>query len=205
MGRDISPHGATSTLGYIGAKQLPPCEETDIPRVPLSVNSAPPLSRAEFDALSSLRASRAALDHQSPDMDQRFPDSACKAASPASRTDVGSSSATKLSTTDSARAISPQPGDHRHMVPAHGHEAIPSSSRQPVVALPGTMSSRSNLHQHHTTSFKRPANKRQHKKGSQEPVPIGHRFTSAVKELFQREPIDESNFECIGNRHWAED
>lgn len=210
MERDISPSSAASTPGYIGAKRLPPWEVSDIPRVPYISNSAAPLSKAEVDALSSLWATRKTPDHQSSEMDQRFPDSAFAAPSPPSRTDTGSSSARKPSITDSVRAISPQPSEHRHMSPAYGHvyENAPSSSRQQVVALPGTMSSRSIPHQPHTTSSKRPSNKRQHKKGSKgskESVPIGHRFTSAVKELFRREPIDDSNFERIGDRHWSED
>lgn len=207
MDRDISPSSAASTPRYIGAKRLPPWEVSNIPRVPHISNSAPPLSKTEIDGLSSLWATRTTPDHHSSEMDERFPDSAF---APPLRTDTGSSSARKPSITDSSRAISPQPSVHRHMSPAnsHFHENIPSAHQQQVVALPGTMSSRSTLNPPHPTSSKRPPNKRQHKKGSKgskESVPIGHRFTSAVKDLFRREPIDESNFESIGDRHWAED
>lgn len=90
----------------------------------------------------------------------------------------------------------------------HVHEHVPSASRQQVVALPGTMSSRSNISQPHPADSKRLPGRRQHKKGSKdskESVPIGHRFTSAVKDLFRREPIDDSHFERIGDRHWSED
>lgn len=210
MERDISPHSAASTPGYIGAKRLPPWEVSNLPRVPHISNSAPPLSKAEVDALSSLWATRTTTDHQSSEMDQRFPDSAFAAPSPPSRTETGSSSARKPSIADSARTTSPQPSEHRHMSPAYNHvyENDHSSSRQQVVAMPGTMSSRSVPSQHHPINSKRPSNKRQHKKspkGTKESVPIGHRFTSAVKDLFRREPIDDSNFERIGERHWSDD
>lgn len=210
MERDNPSHSAASAPGFIEGKQLPPWEASDIPRVPHIANSAPPLSKAETNALSSLWATRTTPDHQSSDMDERFPDSAFVAPCPPSRTDTGSSSARKPSITDSTRTISPQPSEHRHMSPAHGHvhENAPPNGRQLVVALPGTMSSRSTPSQHHPINPKRPSNKRQHKKnskGTKESVPISHRFTSAVKDLFRREPIDDSNFERIGDRHWSED
>jgi hypothetical protein len=208
MNRDTSPSSAASTPGYIGAKRLPPWEVSDIPRVPHMQSAAPPLSKAEMEALSSLWSTRTTPDHhRNSDVDERFPDSAFAAPSPPSRTDTGSFSGRKPSLTDSARALSPQPSEHRTMSPGHGHlhEHVPQTGRQQVVALPGTMSSRSASSQPHPTDSKRSSNKRQHKKGSKESVPIGHRFTSAVKDLFRREPVDDSHFERIGDKHWSED
>lgn len=211
MNRDDSPSSAASTPGYIGAKRLPPWEVSEIPRVPHIQSAAPPLSKAEMEALSSLWSTRSTPDHhRNYDVDGRFPDSAFAAPSPPSRTTTGSFSGRKPSLTDSARAVSPQPSEHRNMSPGHGrvHEHVPSASRQQVVALPGTMSSRSTVSQPHPNDSKRPLSKRQHKKGSKdlkESVPIGHRFTSAVKDLFRREPVDDSHFERIGDRHWSED
>ncbi|CAD0112881.1 unnamed protein product [Aureobasidium uvarum] len=208
MDRDISPPSAASTPGYTGSKPLPPWEVSDIPRVPHIASAAPPLSKAEMEALSSLWASRTTPDrHRSSDVNERFPESAFSAPSPPPRTDSGSSSGRKGSLADSARAISPQPSEHRTMSPAYGHvqEYVPPTGRQQVVALPGTMSSRSTHSQPHPTNSKRPSNKRQQKKGSKESPPIGHRFTSAVRDLFRREPVDDSHFERIGDRHWSED
>ncbi|THV99745.1 hypothetical protein D6D23_00122 [Aureobasidium pullulans] len=169
MDRDISTSSAASTPGYIGAKRLPPWEVSDIPRVPHISSSAPPLSRAEMEALSSLWATRTPPDHSSNSQsDERFQDTAFAAPSPPSRTDTGSWSERKPSLTDSARGISPQPSQHRHMSPANDHiDAYASPNGRPqVVALPGTMSSRSNLGQPHTINSKKSSSKRQHKKGS---------------------------------------
>ncbi|TIA04018.1 hypothetical protein D6C82_01321 [Aureobasidium pullulans] len=91
MDRDISTSSAASTPGYIGAKRLPPWEVSDIPRVPHISSSAPPLSRAEMEALSSLWATRTPPDHSSNSQsDERFQDTAFAAPSPPSRTDTGS-------------------------------------------------------------------------------------------------------------------
>jgi hypothetical protein len=212
MNRDASPSSAASTPGYIGAKRLPPWEISDIPRIPHIQSAAPPLSKAEMEALSSFWSTRTTPDHhhRNSDVEERFPDSAFAAPSPPSRTDTGSFSGRKPSLTDSARAMSPQPSEHRNMSPGYGHahEHVPATSHQQVVALPGTMSSRSTISQPPTTNSRTPSDKRQLKKGSKgskESVPIGHRFTSAVKDLFRRDPIDDSNFERIGDRHWSED
>jgi hypothetical protein len=209
MNRDRSPSSAASTPGYIGAKRIPPWELSDIPRVPHMQSAAPPLSKTEMEALSSLWSTRTTPDHhhRNSDMDERSPDSAFSAPFPSSRTDTGSFSGRKPSLTDSASAMSPQSSKHRNMSPGHGHvhENFPQSGHQQVVALPGTMSSRSTISQPHPTDTKRPSNKRHHKKGNKESVPIGHRFTSAVKDLFRREPVDDRRFEHIGDRHWSED
>jgi hypothetical protein len=145
--------------------------------------------------------------HRSSDMEERSPDSAFATSSPSSRTDPGSFSGRKPSLTDSARAMSPQHSEHRNMSPGYGHarEHAPRESRPQVVALPGTMSSRSASSQPHAIDTKRHSNKRHHKKASKESVPIGHRFTSAVKDFFRKEPVDDSHFERIGDRHWSED
>jgi hypothetical protein len=211
MNRDPSPSSASaaSTPGYIGAKRLPPWEFPDIPRVPHMQSAAPPLSKTEMEALSSLWSTRSTPDHhhRNSDVDERSPDSAFAAPLPPSRTDTGSFSGRKPSLTDSARAMSPQHSERRNMSPGHGHvqEHAPRASRPQVIALPGTMSSRSTSSQPQPIDTKRPSNKRHHKKGCKESVPIGHRFTSAVKDLFRREPVDDSHFERIGDRHWSED
>lgn len=211
MDRDISTSSAASTPGYIGAKRLPPWEVSDIPRVPHISSSAPPLSKAEMEALSSLWATKTSPEHSSNrEVDERFPEPAFSAPSPPSRNDTGSWSERKPSLTDSARGFSPQPSQHRHLSPANDHvdAYVPPNGRSQVVALPGTMSSRSSLGQPHMHNSKKSSNKRQHKKGSKgskESAPIGHRFTSAVKDLFRREAVDDRQFERIGERHWSED
>ncbi|KEQ98813.1 hypothetical protein AUEXF2481DRAFT_376860 [Aureobasidium subglaciale EXF-2481] len=211
MEHDISSASAASTPGNSGASRLPPWEVTDIPRVPHMSSSASPLSGAEMRALSSFwTTTTTPAQPPNSNMDQRFPDSAFSSPSPPSRAETGSWSERKQSLTGSTRALSPQRSEHRHMNPAYDqvHGDGPPNGRQHVVALPGTMSSRSTLEQPQSTSSKKISNKRQHKKGSKGPkesAPIGHRFTSAVKELFRKEPVDDRQFERIGERHWSED
>jgi hypothetical protein len=42
-------------------------------------------------------------------------------------------------------------------------------------------------------------------KGLKESTPLGHRFTSAIKEFFRKDPANNVQFEHIGERHWSED
>lgn len=210
MDRGISSSSKTSTPGYIGAKRLPPWEISDIPRVPHMTRSAPTLSKAEMQALPSLWATTTTPGRpHNPDAEESFPDSTFPSPSPPSRTDTGSFSERKPSLADSARTTSPHPIEQKHMVPAYeqSYEPVPSSHRPPVVALPGTMSSRTTFGQMDMTK-PRAYNKQKHKKGSKGPkqsAPLGHRFTSAVKELFRKDPVNDKQFERIGERHWSED
>lgn len=209
MDREFSSSSATSTPGYVGAKRLPPWEVSDLPQVPHISSSAPPLSKAEMQALPSLWATRTtSATPPSAELDGSFQDSRCPASSPPSRTNTGTWSERKPSLADSARATPPP--EHRHMDPAYEsvHGPAPPTNRQAVVALPGTMSSRSNVGQSRIANSDKVPNNRRHKKGSKDPkqsTPLGHRFKSAVKDLFRKETVDDREFEQIGERHWSED
>lgn len=63
-----------------------------------------------------------------------------------------------------------------------------------VTALPGTMSTGD---ARNTTTLSEPSSQRRRT--------LAHRCKSAVKEMFTHRPVDESQFERIKSRHWAED
>jgi hypothetical protein len=94
------------------------------------------------------------------------------------------------------------------MVPAY--EKSYESVRPSLVALPGTMSSRATRYQMYMASDKACNERHQRKEseGLKESTPLGHRFTSAVKEFFRKDPannVHNVEFEYIGERHWSED
>jgi hypothetical protein len=212
MDRKNSSSSAASTPEYSGPRSTPPWEASDLPRVPHMAGSALPLSRAETQALSTSWVIRANSDslvtHHSSD---RNTDSAVSVPSPyPTRIGPGSWSERKPSSPSSSRALSPQPGKQQPLSPAYeaAHDYGTATPHRDVVALPGTMSSRSAPAQAQSSTSKKSSDKRQHKKssaGSKEFAPLGHRFKSAVKEIFKREPVDDRQFESIGDRHWSED
>ena len=124
---------------------------------------------------------------------------------PPSRTGTGSLSERNLSSADSTGATSPQLNGHKLIVPAYEKSYEPV--RQPVVALPGTMSSRAAPDRRHMVTSK-VSDKRQHKKAPDElneSTPLSHRFTSAVRGLFRKHSVSDVQLEHIGERHWSED
>ena len=205
MSRKDSSSSIASTPGYIGAKKLPPWEPSGIPRV--LTRSAPPLPITEMQAMPSLWSTATTNPSSRPTDSgvESLPDSSFKSPSPPFRTDTGSISERKPSLVDSARAASPHLSEHQPMVP--GYEQSYEPIRPPIVALPGTMSSRASAGQSHTINGK--AYDKRHQKNeskeSKQSPPIGHRFTSAVKELFRKDPVNDVQFEYIGERHWSED
>lgn len=211
MDRETPLHNTTSTDRYIGGKRLPPWEVSSIPQVPHMSNSAPPLSKTEMQALPSLWATQTvppatrspALD--GPSMHHRFAEPHVP-----SRTNTAMSAERSTSFSEGARAISPPSSESQFKVPAYEqvHEPVPRTRSAPVVALPGTMSSRSTPGQSRAANSKPSSGKRQRKKGTAGPddsPPLSHRFTTAVKELFRKEHVDDRQFERIGERHWSED
>jgi len=69
------------------------------------------------------------------------------------------------------------------------------------------MSSRASSDQRHAANGKG-HDKRQPKNGakeSKESPQLGHRFSSAVKGFFRKDPINDLQFEYIGEKHWSED
>lgn len=84
----------------------------------------------------------------------------------------------------------------------------PSPPPQPVVtAMPGTMSARER-----TPSRSRKGSSNRSRVGSVEKrsersdqPTFGQRFKVRVKDMFKREPVDETAFVRIGDKHWTEE
>ncbi|TKA24294.1 hypothetical protein B0A50_06763 [Salinomyces thailandicus] len=81
----------------------------------------------------------------------------------------------------------------------------PQSSGATNTALPGTMSSRSRENSRLRTKSSPRSRSSASKHGQSDSDNFGKRFKSAVKEMFKRNPIDESQFERIEDRHWTEE
>jgi len=208
MDRENCSSSTASTPGYLGARKLPPSEVSTIPRV--MTRSAPLLPTTETQATPSLwsaaTTTKAPGRRTASGVEESFSDSTFSSPCPPSRTGTGSLSEIKLSLADSTPTASPHSDEHRHMVPAYEQSYEPV--RPPVViALPGTMSSRASSDQRHAANGKG-YDKRQTKNGakeSKESPPLGHRFSSAVKGFFRKDPVNDLQFEYIGERHWSED
>lgn len=72
-----------------------------------------------------------------------------------------------------------------------------------IPSLPGTMST-SERAISPKRSF-RPKREESAKKEKPEAAPFGKRFKLAMKDIFKREPIDESQLEHISDRHWTDE
>ncbi|KAF2214156.1 hypothetical protein CERZMDRAFT_96180 [Cercospora zeae-maydis SCOH1-5] len=87
------------------------------------------------------------------------------------------------------------------------HTASPPISAPAPPALPGTMSRRertpSRSRSRSTWSDKE--NQNHSRRSSTDSKPFGQRFKSGFKNMFKREPIDESQFERIDDKHWTEE
>jgi hypothetical protein len=75
-------------------------------------------------------------------------------------------------------------------------------------ALPGTMSSRASRNrsapQSKTESGARDHQSDQHQTTNDQ-TGIGKRFKSAFRDIFKKDPIDDSQFERISDRHWTDE
>lgn len=78
-------------------------------------------------------------------------------------------------------------------------------------ALPGTMSSRATRNRsasHHQTKSvpREPREERSdHHEAKQDQVGLGKRFKSAFRDIFKKDPVDDSQFERISDRHWTDE
>lgn len=91
--------------------------------------------------------------------------------------------------------------------------SLRSASASPPIrpstkALPGTMSSRASRNrsasQSQTKSRTR-ENRSGHSQAKEDQAGLGKRFKSAFRDIFKKDPIDESQFERISDRHWTDD
>lgn len=91
--------------------------------------------------------------------------------------------------------------------PCSCHKSDTSASRDVVSqALPGTMSSRASK----VRERKGPESGSTHDHASNtqsqsEHKPMSKRLTSAFRGMFKRDPVDESGYEHISDRHWTEE
>lgn len=79
----------------------------------------------------------------------------------------------------------------------------PPASAPP--ALPGTMSRRERTPSRSRTRSTWPDKENHSRKSSTDSKPFGQRFKSGFKNMFKRDPIDESQFERIGDKHWTDE
>jgi len=77
--------------------------------------------------------------------------------------------------------------------------------RQAPKALPGTMSSRGGRDRDATRTRTKSANRGHRSQSKDDSKPFGMRFKSAFKDIFKKDPVDESQFERITDKHWTED
>ena len=75
-------------------------------------------------------------------------------------------------------------------------------------ALPGTMSSRATRNRS-VSHVKSKSAGREHRpdrhETKQDQAGLGKRFKSAFRDIFKKDPVDDSQFERISDRHWTED
>ncbi|KAH9825488.1 hypothetical protein Tdes44962_MAKER04190 [Teratosphaeria destructans] len=79
----------------------------------------------------------------------------------------------------------------------------PQDSTPRFMAMPGTMSSRSTAPVRRTRSIQRHARPEAEQVGHSRS--LSTRLKTAFKDMFKREPINEAEFERIGDRHWADE
>lgn len=80
----------------------------------------------------------------------------------------------------------------------------PRLPQHTVPSLPGTMSARESVIAPKRSS--RPKREETAKKEKPDAAaPLSRRFKLAMKDIFKREPVDESQFEHISDRHWTDE
>jgi hypothetical protein len=98
--------------------------------------------------------------------------------------------------------------------PESESRSLRSASASPPInpatkALPGTMSSRASRNRSASQSQVKPRTKEHrssHPESSKEDqAGLGKRFKSAFRDIFKKNPIDESQFERISDRHWTDE
>lgn len=88
-----------------------------------------------------------------------------------------------------------------------------ASSSPPIAraskALPGTMTSRAGRNRENARARAKSSAGREHRSRTKEPKPdaqpLGKRFKTAFKDMFKKDPVDESQFEKITAQHWTDE
>lgn len=79
----------------------------------------------------------------------------------------------------------------------------PRLPQHTIPSLPGTMSARESVLPPKRSS--RPTRDERAKQEKPDAAPLGKRFKLAMKDIFKRAPIDESQLEHISDRHWTDE
>ena len=101
--------------------------------------------------------------------------------------------------------------ERHHSEPTRGPSFAPEvrKPRKPVVAMPGTMSSRPIGTESPTKQRKRGAsrdrNVRSRGNGGNKTPALGTRFRSAFRDIFHKSPVDGNSFERIEDKHWSDE
>jgi hypothetical protein len=77
--------------------------------------------------------------------------------------------------------------------------------QEPAKGLPGTMSSRASRMQVDTKSRPKARDQPSSPRSENEHRPMSKRFTAVFRDIFRKEPIDESGLERISDRHWTDE
>lgn len=75
-------------------------------------------------------------------------------------------------------------------------------------ALPGTMSSRATRNRsasHHQTKSAPREDRTESPQAKPDQAGLGKRFKSAFRDIFKKDPVDDSQFERISDRHWTDE
>ena len=101
----------------------------------------------------------------------------------------------------------PTPPDSESRSSLRSASASPPT-RSASKALPGTMSSRASRNRSASRSQGK-SRSREHRSGhpqsKEDQNGLGKRFKSAFRDMFKKDPIDESQFERISDRHWTDE
>lgn len=96
---------------------------------------------------------------------------------------------------------------------SESRSSLRSASASPPIrpaskAFPGTMSSRASRKRSASqsqTKSRAQDNRSNHPQSKDNQNGLGKRFKSAFRDIFKKDPIDESQFERISDRHWADE
>lgn len=221
-----SPNGQRGS-NHNNGEPSPPWEQRHIAQVPYMTPDSPPLTQAEQHALPSLWASRENSRHErsksytlyharedsetgNPQWPSRTPSTGPINAPPHSKPHElaqiapGPKSAPQLPTfvkgppspPDSARLS--RSSISKSASPNHSPRI---GSKPSITAMPGTMSARERSRSRHRPTLSQD----QVVKEEAEHLPLGRRVKEAFKDVFKRNPVDETKFERIEDRHWADD
>ena len=219
---------------YVDSTPLPPWEKDDINQVPYMDGASPSLSNAEREALPSLWATRTStVSGTRPALhaDTSHSSGSCYY-SPGSPESYSSPWKVKTPLTAPPIPVSryetpiyvppgpksaPNPPCFVKAPPTPPDSLARSSTttssyssprpKQTTTAMPGTMSSRNardrTPSRTRTGSSSREPYTRKHDKRGR--MPFGRRWKLVFKDMFTRDPVDDSQFETIEDRHWTDE